>query len=96
MQHPDLPFPPAPRPTEVAFTVEQPDGSTARLRIEFDLFVDRLAGLSEALLSAVALRRGREARPLPPAVLREVIDGMLAVAATQCVIGDNAEGGNRF
>jgi hypothetical protein len=46
MQHPDRPFPPVPRPTEVAFTVEQPDGSTARLRIEFDLFVDRLAGCS--------------------------------------------------
>jgi hypothetical protein len=43
MQHPDLPFPPAPRPSEVAFTVERPDGSTARLRIEFDLFVDRLS-----------------------------------------------------
>jgi len=37
MQHPDLPFPPAPRPSEVAFTVERPDGSTARPRIEFDL-----------------------------------------------------------
>jgi len=60
MQHPDRPFPPVPRPTEVAFTVEQPDGSTARLRIEFDLFVDRLAGLLIAD-APQALTRSRDA-----------------------------------
>jgi hypothetical protein len=79
--------PPPPRPTEVAFTVRQVDGSSACLRIEFDLFVRRLAGLSESLLVAVAARRGRQPQAIPPTVLQEVIEGMLSVAATRCVRG---------
>jgi hypothetical protein len=81
----------ATQPSEIAFVIPRSDGSITSIRIEFDRFVTRLAGLAAGMVSAAAIHRGRSPQPLPANLMRETISDMLAIAAIGCTLGEDAD-----
>jgi len=85
MPTPNGPTAPLAFVSQIAFALDQRDGTTTTSRLEYLDFLARLAGIAEAFATASLLHRGGTMPTLAPHRVRILIDETLNHAANGCI-----------